>query len=147
MPSHRSRLCHIVIDCDDLDGATAFWAAALGATEEPIGEPSRQVYRQLRLPDAGIRVLLQHTTDAKVSKERVHIDLETDDVESEVKRLEALGASRWDHQQLRGFDFWVLRDPWGNEFCVLQEVFPELLAERKPWPNVAEAAAPSAPPV
>ena len=27
--------------------------------------------------------------------------------------------SRYDHQQERGFDFWVLRDPWGNEFCVL----------------------------
>jgi len=33
--------------------------------------------------------------------------------------LEALGATRWDHQTERGFDFWVLRDPWGNEFCVL----------------------------
>jgi len=33
----------------------------------------------------------------------------------------------------RGFDFWVLRDPWGNEFCVLQPEFPELLARRKPW--------------
>jgi hypothetical protein len=91
------------------------------------------VYRQLKLPDTEIRVLLQHTTDAKTSKERVHIDLETDDVEAEVQRLEALGAKRWDHQQARGYDFWVLRDPWENEFCVLQAVFPELLAQREPW--------------
>jgi hypothetical protein len=27
----------------------------------------------------------------------MHLDLETDDVEAEVKRLEALGATRWDH--------------------------------------------------
>ena len=60
----------------------------------------------------------------------MHLDLETDDVEAEVKRLEALGATRWDHQQERGFDFWVLRDPWNNEFCVLQPTFPELLARR-----------------
>lgn len=60
--------------------------------------------------------------------------LETDDVEAEVQRLEALGATRWDHQQLRGFDFWVMRDPWGNEFCVLQTEFPALLAGRRPWP-------------
>ena len=65
----------------------------------------------------------------------VAVDLETDDVEAEVKRLEALGATRWDHQQERGFDFWVLRDPWGNEFCVLQMEFPELLARRRPWPD------------
>jgi predicted enzyme related to lactoylglutathione lyase len=132
---HRSRLCHVVIDCNDLDKATAFWAATLAATEEPIPEPSRQVYRRLKLPDSDIRVLLQHTADQKGSKERVHIDLETDDVEAEVQRLELLGAERWDHQQERGYDFWVLRDPWGNEFCVLETVFPELLQSRDPWPG------------
>ena len=42
--------------------------------------------------------------------------------------MEGLGATRWDHQQERGHDFWVLRDPWSNEFCVLQPEFPELLA-------------------
>jgi Glyoxalase-like domain len=41
----------------------------------------------------------------------MHLDLEADDVEAEVRRLEALGAHRWDHQHERGFDFWVLRDP------------------------------------
>jgi predicted RNA binding protein YcfA (HicA-like mRNA interferase family) len=51
----------------------------------------------------------------------MHLDLETDDVETEVKRLERLGATRWDHQQERGFDFWVMRDPWSNEFCVPNE--------------------------
>jgi len=65
----------------------------------------------------------------------MHLDLETDDVEAEVRRLEALGAERWDHQTERGFDFWVMRDPWGNEFCVLQVEFPELLAQRTPWPQ------------
>ena len=41
---------------------------------------------------------------------------------------EALGATRWDHQQERGYDFWVMREPWGNEFCVLQPEFPDLLS-------------------
>jgi hypothetical protein len=73
-------------------------------------------------------VLLHRTDDVKVSKERMHLDLETDDIEAEVRRLEALGATRE-----RGFDFWVMRDPWGNEFCVLHPNFPELLARRRPW--------------
>jgi predicted enzyme related to lactoylglutathione lyase len=136
MTHHRSRLCHFVIDCDDLDQAVEFWSKALDATEEPIPEPSRQVYRRLRLPDTDVRVLLQWTDDKKMSKERMHLDLETDDVEAEVRRLETLGATRWDHQTLRGFDFWVLRDPWGNEFCVIETTFPELLADRSPWPDV-----------
>lgn len=139
MTHHRSRLCQFVIDCDDLDRAVAFWSAALDATEEPLAERSRGTYRRLRLPDADIRVLLQRTNDVKVAKERMHLDLETDDVKAEVQRLEALGATRWDHQQERGYDFWVLRDPWGNEFCVLQPEFPELLARRRPWPAAVPA--------
>ena len=133
--THRSRLCHFVIDVDDLDQGVTFWTAALDATEEQLGEASRHVYRRLRLPDSNMRILLQHTQDPKTGKERMHLDLETDDVEAEVQRLEALGATRWDHQQERGYDFWVLRDPWANEFCVLQVNFPDLLAQRPPWPD------------
>jgi predicted enzyme related to lactoylglutathione lyase len=128
MTHHRSRVLQFVIDVDDLDRGVAFWSAALDATEEPLSERSRPIYRLLRLPDAEIRVLLQRTDDEKVAKERMHLDLETDDIEAEVRRLEGLGATRSDHQQERGFDFWVLRDPWGNEFCVLHPNFPELLA-------------------
>ena len=133
--THRSRLAHFVIDVADLDQGTAFWAAALGAVEDPLDANSNNIYRKLRLPEGPIRLLLQRTTDLKTHKERMHLDLETDDVEAEVRRLEALGAIRYDHQQERGYDFWVLRDPWDNEFCVLQVNFPELLEQRAPWPE------------
>jgi predicted enzyme related to lactoylglutathione lyase len=135
MSTHRSRLAHFVIDVGDLDRGVAFWTAALDAVEEPLNPESSKVYRRLRLPDAEIRVLLQLTIDPKVTKERMHLDLETDDVDAETRRLEALGATRWDHQRERGYDFWVMRDPWGNEFCVLQAEFPDLLARRSPWPS------------
>jgi predicted enzyme related to lactoylglutathione lyase len=138
MPIHGTseylrRVCHFVVDVSDLNQGVSFWSAALGATEEPLPEISSHVYRHLRLPDSEVRILLQRTNDEKISKERMHLDLETDDVEAEVKRLEALGATRWDHQEERGFDFWVMRDPWDNEFCVLEPEFPELLAKREPW--------------
>jgi hypothetical protein len=61
--THRSRVVHFVIDCGDLDQAVTFWSAALDVPEELIPEPSRQVYRRLRLPDSDIRILLQHTDD------------------------------------------------------------------------------------
>ncbi len=137
MTHHRSRLSQFVIDCDDLDRAVEFWSAALDANEELLSEQSRHIYRRLRLPDSEIRVLLQRTNDEKVAKNRMHLDLETDDVEAEVQRLEALGATRHTHQQERDYDFWVLRDPWSNEFCVLQPEFPELLARRRPWTGLA----------
>jgi 3-hydroxyisobutyrate dehydrogenase-like beta-hydroxyacid dehydrogenase/predicted enzyme related to lactoylglutathione lyase len=138
-PGHRSRLAHVVIDVADLDAGVAFWSAALGAIEEPLNPASTRTYRRLRLPDTETRVLLQLTQDTKAGKERMHIDIETNDVDAEVQRLEALGAERWNHQQERGFDFWVMHDPWGNELCVLQPEFPELLARRPPWPEPARA--------
>lgn len=131
--THRSRVCQFVIDVDDLDAGVKFWTAALDAEDEPLSPNSRSVYRQLRLPDSEIRILLQQTADPKTHKERMHLDIETDDVEAEVQRLEALGATRHNHQQERGYDFWVMQDPWGNEFCILQEIFSELLRSRTPW--------------
>jgi hypothetical protein len=83
----------------------------LGRLKDHVSPGSRDIYRKLRLPDSGIRILLQKTNDVKVSKERMYLDLETDNVEAEVRRLEALEATRWDHQKERGFDFWVMRDP------------------------------------
>jgi predicted enzyme related to lactoylglutathione lyase len=136
---HRSRVCYFVIDVSDLDRGTAFWAAALDAAET-VPASSRSIYRRLRLPDSEIRILLQKTGDTKTGKERMHLDLETDDVEAEVARLEALGATRWDHQAERGWDFWVLHDPWGNEFCVLPPMVPELLARREPWDDSPAAS-------
>jgi len=136
LATHRSRVCQFVIDVSGLDQGVAFWTAAIDGVEEETSETSREIYRRIRLPDSEIRILLQKTGDRKISKERMHIDLETDNVEAEVERLEALSAVRWDHQQERGFDFWVLLDPWGNEFCVLQEEFPELLANRRAWSAV-----------
>lgn len=133
MSPHRSRVCQFVIDVDDLDQGIKFWTAALGAEEEQLSENSRHIYRRLRLPDSQIRLLLQITADAKTHKERMHLDIETDDVEAEVTRLENLGATRWDHQRERSYDFWVLRDPWGNEFCVLQPNFPDLLNQQPAW--------------
>ena len=84
---HRSRLCHFVIDVPDLEHGVAFWSEALNATEETVSEQSRHIYRRLRLPDSEIRILLQRTGDGKAGKERMHLDLETDNVEAEVRRL------------------------------------------------------------
>lgn len=139
MTGHRSRLCRFVIDVSDLDTGVAFWSAELDADQEALPAASTGIYRQLRLPDPDIRILLQLTHDPKIKKERMHLDHETDNVEAEVTRLERLGAKRWDHQQERGFDFWVLQDPWGNEFCVLPVIFDRLLVKRRPCPSAAQA--------
>ena len=65
-------------------------------------------------------LLLQRVPEPKAGKNRMHLDIVTEDIEVEVKRLEALGARRL-HDGVRSYGptRWVtLADPENNEFCV-----------------------------
>ena len=132
---HKSRLCYITIDINDFEKAVEFWSRALGAELEPFATTGNSdiVYRRLKLPDNDIRVLLQMVPEKKTSKTRVHIDIESDDVEAEVSRLVNLGAKKQRLVDERGFRFWVMEDPFDNEFCVLQPEYPELLSKYAAW--------------
>lgn len=125
---HRSRLCYVVVDCADLDAAVRFWAAALGGEEEWIGDASRHIYRRITVSGSGLRVLLQKVPEPKTVKSRMHVDIESDDIDAEKDRLVALGATVVREEVERGFRFWVLTDPFDNEFCVINTEYPHLLA-------------------
>jgi predicted enzyme related to lactoylglutathione lyase len=58
--------------------------------------------------------------EPKVTKNRMHLDIETPDVDSEVKRLEGIGAQRLEHDSRveHGTRWVIMADPEGNEFCV-----------------------------
>lgn len=109
----------MVIDCSDLETAGAFWTRVLGYTDE--GEGSTR-YRTLLPEDGvGIEVLLQKVSDPKSQKNRLHLDLRTTDLVAEVRRVVELGATvRTDvpHSEY-GWEWHVLADPDGNEFCVI----------------------------
>src|SRR5688500_13042882 len=47
--------------------------------------------------------------------EGVHFDIETDNVEAELARLEKLGAKRV--RQVK--NWWVMEDPGGHRFCIV----------------------------
>ena len=63
---------------------------------------------------------LQLKKEPKQGRNRLHLDLYTQDREAEVARLEALGATRLPRDYDPKVDFVVLADPDGNEFCVIQ---------------------------
>ncbi|MFD9944642.1 VOC family protein [Nonomuraea sp. NPDC059023] len=66
------------------------------------------------------RVLFQLVPESKTVKNRVHLDVQVgqDNVEAEVERLTARGAS-FSHRGQQGPHSWVtMTDPEGNEFCV-----------------------------
>ena len=111
---HRSRLAGFIVDCrtDDLEQAAQFWSKALGLALKPGAEEPSPIYRQLLTAPEVLHVEVQ-----KVGHEsRVHIDIETDDIEAEARRLEALGAKR-----VQSVHTWcVMEAPTGHRFCLVR---------------------------
>lgn len=59
--------------------------------------------------------------EPKITKNRVHLGLHTDDLDAEIERLEGLGARcLWEELLPAEWPFRnaVLCDPEGNEFCL-----------------------------
>jgi hypothetical protein len=112
-----TRIAQWTLDVHDVDRMAAFWSAVLGYRIDPGADGDAH----LRPPGDGLSVWLQPTEEPKDGKNRNHPDLVVDgrDVEDEVARLLALGAARADVGQRGDEGFTVLRDPEGNEFCLL----------------------------
>lgn len=110
---------HITFDAHDAGATAAFWAAALGF--DVLGEPSEAfaVVGGPNKPADHPLLMFAKVPEGKEVKNRVHIDLETDDpVAGEIERLEQLGASRVEDKDQWGFQWTIMADPEGNEFCV-----------------------------
>ncbi len=130
--SHKSRLAALVIDCrcDDLSDHVAFWSGALGY--EPVYFDEEPDYVGLGVPGDEVTVILQRVGHDS----RVHLDIETDDQEAEVKRLEALGAKR-----VADIKRWVVMEaPSGHRFCVVNPQRRDFAANANRWPDNGEDA-------
>ena len=126
---HRSKLAGFIIDCQsqDLEGAAVFWGGALGMAVKPLPGDEGTTYRQLIDPTGKLHVEVQ--TVAHPS--RVHLDIETDDIDAEVRRLEKLGATRV--AQIR--TWWVMEAPTGHRFCVVRASSPDFKQHSREWPS------------
>jgi predicted enzyme related to lactoylglutathione lyase len=109
---HRSRLSTFVIDCKvtDLEAAAEFWSKALNRELQPP-DPADPNYRQLASSDDEPMLLLQEVEHDS----RIHLDIESDDLEAEVARLEKLGAKRIKFLKR----WWLMQAPTGQVFCVI----------------------------
>lgn len=111
---HKSQLGGFIIDCDtdDLEGAGAFWSAALGLDLKHFDDPAEAHYIGLDTRPEDLHIEVQKVDHPS----RVHLDIETDNIEAEVARLEALGAKR-----VSTIRRWVVMEaPTGQRFCVVQ---------------------------
>ena len=112
-------LATVVVNTQDMERAVRFWSAALGYQQrEELWAPE---FMMLVDPQgARLPVSLQLTDASPKEPVRVHLDLYTDEQDRHVERLVELGATRVDRWPYPAdADFIVLRDPDGNEFCVI----------------------------
>src|SRR5687767_2360719 len=122
---HRSRLAGFIIDCQttNLEAAANFWSSALGLTRRASNGDIGYVGLETAPGDLHIEVQrVDHPS-------RVHLDIETDDIEAEVRRLEALGAKRL--KQVR--TWWVMEAPTGHRFCVVRPQRATFEADANRW--------------
>ena len=137
----------VVIDCADPARLGEFWAVALGyVTQDPpagfaswpdfltaqgIPESEWNSANAVVDPDGrGPRIFFQRVPEAKVAKNRVHLDLNVgggpgtpieerrQKVDAEVQRLQQVGSTPLRAVAERGEYHVVMHDPEGNEFCV-----------------------------
>ena len=124
---HKSKLAGFIIDCqtDDLPGAAAFWSSALGMRTETLG-PGEETYVGLKGGAHGMHIEVQAVTHPS----RVHLDIEADDIDAEVRRLEALGARR-----IGRLKSWcVMEAPTGHRFCVVPRGGDDFDDVANTWP-------------
>ena len=124
---HKSRLGGLIIDCetDDLTQAEQFWTLALGYRTRASEDPADDGYVLLDTAADEPHIELQKVSHPS----RVHLDIETDDVDAEVARLESLGAVRV--EQVRSW--WIMQAPTGHRFCVIPAEGDDFDARANRW--------------
>lgn len=119
----------VVLDCADLERSATFWCEVLGY-QRP--HPSTNRYLSLVASQPrGMELLLQRVPEPNAKKNRVHLDLRTRDLDTEVHRVVDAGARLLTTQPYdeNSWRWHILADPDGNEFCILQP------PDDFPWPD------------
>jgi predicted enzyme related to lactoylglutathione lyase len=124
---HKSKLAGFIIDCQsaDLDRSAQFWSAALGMQRRAFPGQEGSKYMELLDRQHGLHVEVQIVDHPS----RVHLDIETDDVEAEVARLEALGAKTVGRVR----SWCVMEAPTGQRFCVVRKCTADFDAKANSW--------------
>ncbi len=105
-----TRLYEIVIDCADHQATSRWWASVIGGNH---AEDDRGFSYIERIPQAPFdNMSFVPVEEPKSTKNRIHIDVVTDDVAA----LIDAGATLLRSQDAE-IDWNVLSDPEGNEFC------------------------------
>jgi hypothetical protein len=126
---HKSKLAGFIIDCQGSDPKpfAEFWSQALGMPMLPLPGTEGERYVQLESQKIGLHIEVQ----AVDHPSRVHLDIESDDIEAEALRLEKLGAKR-----IKKIHTWqVMEAPSGQRFCIVRAQSRDFAERATTWPD------------
>jgi len=106
----------IVLDVNDLEICADFWSKVLGKEVSFKTDKYCRIGKGDDLPS----LLLQKVPEKHEHKNRAHIDLDVNHIESAVQRVEAFGGTKLDEISEYGVRWAVMADPDGNEFCLVR---------------------------
>jgi predicted enzyme related to lactoylglutathione lyase len=119
-----------VVDVNDLAVAEAFYSELTGIPVIPSVFPGRYAY--LGQPDPWRADLIMHRVSTPKGPEanRGHVDIWVDSIDEAIPRIERIGGSvkkeptiyPWPGSfpgEVPRIDWAVMRDPFGNEFCLV----------------------------
>lgn len=105
----------ITTDTLDAEALGSWWAEQTGAEVAETNDGWFVIVRGGTLP---VWLAFQKVEEVTPGKNRLHLDLTTDDLDTEVERLLAAGATLVARRGDEHFRWVTLADPQGNQFCV-----------------------------
>ena len=108
-------LAMITFDSADPVPLATWWAGLIGAE---VGDTNGGWFVMVSGGSIPVRLGFQKVADPTPGKNKLHLDLHTEDLEAEVARCLAAGATEVDRQAMGAMSWAILADPDGNRFCV-----------------------------
>ncbi|KGN36352.1 glyoxalase [Knoellia subterranea KCTC 19937] len=105
----------ITTDTTDAEGLATWWAEVTGAEITETNDGWYVIVKGGSLP---VLLAFQKVEEPTPGKNRIHLDLTTEDLEGATEQLLARGATLVGRRGDENFRWHTLADPQGNEFCI-----------------------------
>lgn len=109
------QIYNLTFDAHDPVELARFWSAVL---ERPVADGANEFFATIDRSPTSPALLFLRVPEAKTAKNRLHLDLDCDDLSVARARLEGLGASFVHEKDEFGVHWMTFDDPEGNELCV-----------------------------
>jgi predicted enzyme related to lactoylglutathione lyase len=109
----------VTFDCANALVVGTFWSGVFGRPLDTVPMPPSPFFSSIGMGDeSSMGYMFIQVPEGKTAKNRVHLDLGSDDIATEVARVIALGATHIHDKDEYGLHWTTLADPEGNEFCI-----------------------------